>query len=81
MDTFTRTSVAKLLIQTGFLDMYLQESLKLLSDAVLQASDDELVKKRNEYNGAKAFAVTLRYHIESLYVNNDMQAQADRVTP
>ena len=53
MDTHTRSSIAKFLIQSGYLDQFIEQALQNLRDAVLLANDSDLVARRREFVGAE----------------------------
>lgn len=74
MTTITQGSLAKLLIQEGFIDLWTEELLMAKQIEVMHAPDDKLVDSRTKYNGAKEFADSLKYLINEkmLKENPDM---------
>lgn len=81
MDTHTRSSIAKFLIQSGYLDQFIEQALQNLRDAVLLANDSDLVARRREFVGAKQFADSLRYTLQSTYETDDPEAIDRQIAP
>lgn len=77
----TKSSVAKMLIQTGYLDEYIHAALQMLRDGVLSATDETLVARRREFLGAQQFAETLKMELQRLYETHDPEQRARQITP
>lgn len=81
METYTKTAIAKLLVQTGYLDEFIEGGLQILRDGVLETTDDMLIAKRQEYRGAQAFANMLRFTVAELVRNNDPEQRLRDIVP
>lgn len=77
----TRGSLAKELIHSGFLDEFMSLALDDQANLVLAASDEELVKTRNQYQGAEIFSRLLKLKIEEFMIQENPHLRSRHIDP
>lgn len=79
MTTITQGSLAKLLIQEKYIDLWVEELLMARQAEVMNAPDSELLDSRARYRGAKEFSDSFKQLLKERMLKENPQLENHNV--